>query len=80
MRVTSSHNEIDFSIELAKIGGKIAKFGNEEDAKSFLASHDLDETSLKKEKNKKGNVLYSATHREKFTLNDVEKKESKRTP
>ena len=80
IRVLSKSGTIDFPLELVKISGKNLKFKNEEEAKEFFISHGIDTSSIKKEKNKKGNILYSIAHAEDFHLDDIEKKESKRFP
>ena len=80
IRVLSKSGTIDFPLELVKISGKNLKFKNEEEAKAFFISHGIDTSSIKKEKNKKGNILYSIAHEEDFHLDDIEKKESKRFP
>lgn len=41
------------SVELTKIGGKGVKFKTEEEAKRFFASHNIQETSLLEQKDKK---------------------------
>ena len=52
----------------------------ETEANDFFKSHGIDISLAKKEKNKKGNILYTVNHRESFELTDIEKKESKRFP
>ncbi len=71
---------IDFSIELMKLGGKAKKFKNESDALKFFSVHSINLTSINPKKDKKGSIIYNLPHAENFTLSDVEKKESRRTP
>ena len=80
IRAFSKSGSIDFPLDLTKMGGKNQKFKNEDEAKQFFQSHGIDFASVKKEKNKKGNILYTVSHVESFRLDDVEKKESKRFP
>lgn len=71
---------IDFSIELMKLGGKAKKFKNESDALKFFSVHGIDLASTIAKKDKKWNIMYDLPHTEDFTLSNVEKKESRRTP
>jgi DNA topoisomerase-1 len=72
--------DIDFSIELQKVEGKSKKFKNEADALKFFSLHGINLWSVVPKKDKKGNIVYHLTQNEDFVLNDVEKKESRRTP
>ena len=56
------------------------KFKNEDEATRFFAAHSIDITKAKSGKDKKGNILYTLSQSEEFTLSHAEKKESKRTP
>jgi DNA topoisomerase I len=76
----STTSGIEFSLELSKLEGKSVKFRNEVEAKTFFVSHGIDLSLAKSGKDKKGNILYTILHRENFILEDIEKKESKRTP
>jgi DNA topoisomerase I len=80
IRAFAKSGGLDFALDLAKIWGKNVKFTTEEEAKTFFLAHGVDTSSVKSEKNKKGNILYTLAHAESFTLEDIEKKESKRTP
>jgi DNA topoisomerase I len=71
---------IDFSIEFVKIDGKVKKFKNEADALKFFSTHGIDLASTKSTKDKKGSIVYHLPHIADFSLDDVEKKESRRTP
>jgi DNA topoisomerase I len=75
-----SASGIDFSIEFVKADGKVKKFKNEADALKFFSTHGIDLSSVKSTKDKKGSIVYKLSHREDFSLEDVEKKESRRTP
>ena len=68
------------SVELTKIGGKGVKFKTEEEAKRFFASHNIQETSLLEQKDKKWYISFSFPHNETFTLNDRETKSGTRIP
>lgn len=63
-----------------KLDGKTKKFKNESDALKFFATHGIDLATIKPTKDKKGSLVYHLPHVENFTLSDVEKKESRRTP
>jgi DNA topoisomerase I len=71
---------IDFTIEYMKVDGKVKKFKNEADALKFFSTHGIDLASVKATKDKKGSIVYHMPHSEDFSLDDVEKKESRRTP
>ena len=75
-----SASGVDFSIEFTKIWGKNIKFKNETEALAFFTRHGIDLTSEKPTKDKKGSIVYYLSHAENFSLADVEKKESRRTP
>jgi DNA topoisomerase I len=75
-----SASGIDFSIEFVKDGGKAKKFKNEADALAFFDSHGINPSLSKPTKDKKGSLIYHFSHAETFSLDDVEKKESRRTP
>lgn len=80
IRALAESAGIDFALDLSKVGGKSAKFTAEADAKDFFHTHGIDIETAKKDKTKKGHIAYLAETSEDFTLSDVEKKESKRTP
>ena len=71
---------IDFSIEYVKVDGKVKKFKNEADVLKFFATHGIDLASAKATQDKKGSIVYQLGHHEDFSLDSVEKKESRRTP
>ncbi len=71
---------IEFSIELQKIEGKSKKFKNEADALKFFSIHGINLASIVSKKDKKWGIIYHLPHSEDFTMTDVEKKESRRTP
>lgn len=71
---------IDFLIELQKVEGKSKKFKNEADALKFFSVHGINLASVTSKKDKKWGITYHLPHSEDFTLADVEKKESRRTP
>ena len=75
-----SASGIEFSIEFLKEDGKNKKFKNEADALKFFAMHGIDLASVKASKDKKGSIAYYIPHAEDFSLRDIEKKESRRTP
>lgn len=75
-----SASGIDFSIEFVKDWGKAKKFKNEADALAFFTSHGINPSLSKPTKDKKGSLVYHFPHTESFSLDDVEKKESRRTP
>lgn len=73
-------NSTPFSVELAKIDGKSQKFKNADEVKVFLTRHNIDLTAVKTSKDKKGSIVVNFTHKEGFTLTDIDKKEGKRLP
>ncbi len=67
-------------IELAKLWGKSAKMKTETDIHVFFASHGIDMTWLKTEKDKRGNLIFNFPQKEDFTLTESEVKAGTRTP
>lgn len=71
---------MEFSIEFMRLEWKSKKFKNEADALKFFSVHGINLSSTTPKKDKKGSIVYHLAHSEDFTLTDVEKKESRRTP
>lgn len=67
-------------IELAKIGSKPAKMKTEADIQAFFASHGMNIGSIKTQKDKKGNLIFTFPQQENFTLQESEVKAGTRTP
>ena len=67
-------------IELSKIGSKPAKMKTESDIQAFFASHGIDATGLKTQKDKKGNLIFTFPQNEDFSLTESEVKAGTRTP
>ncbi|NRH20476.1 type I DNA topoisomerase [Candidatus Gracilibacteria bacterium] len=68
------------TIELAKIGSKPAKMKTEADIQDFFASHGMNIGSIKTQKDKKGNLIFTFPQEENFTLIESEVKAGTRTP
>lgn len=69
---------MDFVIEFTPAKGK--KLRAESDAVAFFSAFGIAPESMKKTADKKGNILFSASLAQDFTLTDVDKKESNRFP
>ena len=67
-------------IELAKIGSKPAKMKTEADIQAFFASHGMNIGSIKTQKDKKGNLIFTFPQQENFTLQESEVKAGTRSP
>jgi DNA topoisomerase I len=65
-------------VTLAKVEGKVKNFTSEEDVIKFF--HTLGNGEQKKGEDKNGNKIITLKEPLDFTLNDIVKKESKRSP
>jgi DNA topoisomerase I len=67
-------------VELTKIWGKWARMKTEKDLETFFAGHGIPLSNISSSKDKRGNLIFTLPHSERFILIDAEIRASTRIP